>query len=628
MENPPPLIPAPKDPAHWEAWRAELIDWRGREQKALCYDPSPYEKPEYRWPQTAFAMGKVMLFDRQFYDPGRNEFTVEPWVDMMRKEFGGLDALALWQAYPRIGIDSKNQFDHYRLVPGGMKGLKGLNERLHACGIKTFLCYNPWDTTTRREPKGDLATMADLVGEADFDGVFLDTLKEGGLAMRKAMDGVRPGIVLESELDLEVSAIPLHHASWAQWLEDSPTPGVLRNKWFERRHMMHLIHRWDLDHSSELQTAWMNGAGMLIWQNVFGSWNGWQERDKAILRSMLTVQRQFHAHFLEGEWTPLVPTSSKDFFATRWTLGEQIVWTVVNRSDSPAEGFVESISSDSSNRLYDLITGKELDHGHLSLIGRGVGAVLATTSNKVESSLKGFLDGQRESMEKSSFATERIEPLPVRTLLPKTTKKLPLVVPTGIYPIQSDFRVRECGDYVYGAFNNVVYPDLHQPRHLLRYVELKSFAVAEKEVSNAEYAEFVKRSGYHPRFAEGFLTHWVNGAPRPEDRDKPITYVDLDDARAYAAWAGLRLPSEDEWQIAVERFKLPYGKIWNWTESEHDDGRTKFSFLKGGCSEPRGGSEWYADSGPKQPTFSAKLIHFWPLMDRSELISFRCACSL
>ncbi len=169
MDNPAPLIQAPSDPTSWDAWRQDLVNWRDDTRKALKYDPSPYEMPEFAWARTAFAMGKVMLFDRQFFDPDRNEFTVEPWVEMMRAEFGGLDALALWQAYPRIGIDSKNQFDHYRLVPGGVKGLKNLNDRLHACGIKTFLCYNPWDTTTRREPKGDLETMADLVGETGFE---------------------------------------------------------------------------------------------------------------------------------------------------------------------------------------------------------------------------------------------------------------------------------------------------------------------------------------------------------------------------------------------------------------------------------------------------------------------------
>jgi sulfatase modifying factor 1 len=626
VENPTPLIKAPDGPARWEAWRKELTAWREAEQKKLNYDASPYRRPEFAWAQTAFAMGKVMLFDRQFFDPATNEFKVESWVEMMRAEFGGLDALALWQAYPRIGIDSKNQFDHYRLVPGGLKGLRRLNDRLHALKIKTFLCYNPWDTATRREPKGDLETMADLVRDADFDGVFLDTLKEGGQAMRNAMDGVRPGIVMESELDLDVSAIPLHHASWAQWLEESAAPGVLRNKWWERRHMMHLIRRWDLDHSSEIQTAWMNGAGVLIWQNVFGSWNGWKDRDKAVLRQMLPIQRRFSDYFLAGEWTPLVETSSKDLFASRWEHGAGTLWTAVNRSDSETHGFIESGSSDSTLRLFDLVYGIELDHAQLKLSGRGIGALLALPSSAVDRAFKDFLASQAELAAKASFATERVEPLPVRLTPPlRSSRKLPQVVLAGRHEVQSDFRVRECGDYVYGAFDNLIYPMLHQPRHVLREVDLGAFSVAEREVTNAEFQTFLAESRYRPRFGEGFLAHWVDGAPRQQEREMPVTFIDLEDARAFAEWAGLRLPTEDEWQIAVEKFSLPYGEIWNWTESEHCDGRTTFSFLKGGCAVARGGSEWYADSGPKSPAFSAKLIHFWPQMDRSESISFRCA---
>src|SRR5205085_359953 len=105
-----------------------------------------------------------------------------------------------------------------------------------------------WDTGTRREPKDDAGALADMVGQAGFDGIFLDTLNEGGTNLREAVDRARPGVILESELALPVEAIPIHHASWAQWFNDSPAPGVLRNKWFERRHMMHLIRRWDLDH--------------------------------------------------------------------------------------------------------------------------------------------------------------------------------------------------------------------------------------------------------------------------------------------------------------------------------------------------------------------------------------------
>src|SRR5689334_19089544 len=114
----PPLIPAPDDHREWDKWRHSLEQWRTDARRELKYSEGTYAKPEFAWMQKCFAFGKVMLFDREFIDPAKG-FRVHEWLDQMDKEFGGLDALALWQAYPRIGVDSRNQYDHYREVPGG-----------------------------------------------------------------------------------------------------------------------------------------------------------------------------------------------------------------------------------------------------------------------------------------------------------------------------------------------------------------------------------------------------------------------------------------------------------------------------------------------------------------------------
>ncbi len=64
------------------------------------------------------------------------------------------------------------------------------------------------------------------------------------------------------------------------------------------------------------------------------------------------------------------------------------------------------------------------------------------------------------------------------------------------------------------------------------------------EVTEAAYARFVAATGRRPP------RHWVGGSPTSGAGSFPVTRVTWEDASAYAAWAGKRLPSSVEW-IAV-----------------------------------------------------------------------------
>jgi iron(II)-dependent oxidoreductase len=186
-------------------------------------------------------------------------------------------------------------------------------------------------------------------------------------------------------------------------------------------------------------------------------------------------------------------------------------------------------------------------------------------------------------------------------------------------------------------------------------------------VTNAQYAEFLKKTAYQPREGKNFLKHWRDGQIPPGLGGHPVVYVDLEDARAYARWAGKRLPTEEEWQYAaqggdgrsypwgnewqtgrrndggtggttdVRAFPLgrsPFGcydmcgNAWEWTESERSDGRTRFCILKGGSYYKAKGSDWYADGGPQPCDFAAKFLLMWPGLDRCATIGFRCAADL
>ncbi len=100
--------------------------------------------------------------------------------------------------------------------------------------------------------------------------MFLDTLREGGPDLLARLDAARLGVAVEGESTLPLARLADHPLSWAQWFADSEVPGVIRAKWYEPRHQLHHVRRWHRDHRDELQSAWLNGIGVMVWEVVFG----------------------------------------------------------------------------------------------------------------------------------------------------------------------------------------------------------------------------------------------------------------------------------------------------------------------------------------------------------------------
>lgn len=97
-------------------------------------------------------------------------------------------------------------------------------------------------------------------------------------------------------------------------------------------------------------------------------------------------------------------------------------------------------------------------------------------------------------------------------------------------------------------------------------VLVDSFAIAETEVTNAEYSEFIRETGH------ASPPGW-NGHEFPADTsDRPVVNVSWRDAVDFCEWkAGklglpVRLPTEAEWELAArgpEQLKYPWGGEWN-----------------------------------------------------------------
>jgi len=121
-------------------------------------------------------------------------------------------------------------------------------------------------------------------------------------------------------------------------------------------------------------------------------------------------------------------------------------------------------------------------------------------------------------------------------------------------------------------------------------VYVDDFRIAEYPVTNGEYLEFIEAGGYTDfRFWHADGWNWVNeknmtsplywhyidgtwmmytlSGLQEVNPDEELCHVNFYEASAYASWKGMRLPTEQEWEIASPNFK--WGKRWEWTNSAY-----------------------------------------------------------
>jgi iron(II)-dependent oxidoreductase len=87
-------------------------------------------------------------------------------------------------------------------------------------------------------------------------------------------------------------------------------------------------------------------------------------------------------------------------------------------------------------------------------------------------------------------------------------------------------------------------------------VEVAPFLIDRTPVTNAAYAAFIEDTGvqlpmYWEGDGEGGWVRAAMGRTEPVDPAHPVIHVSWEEADAFARWAGKRLPTEAEWEVAA-----------------------------------------------------------------------------
>ncbi|MGA2391286.1 MAG: SUMF1/EgtB/PvdO family nonheme iron enzyme [Candidatus Sulfotelmatobacter sp.] len=668
----------PCDQQDHDAWLADIHHWRSERLIRVGYDGSRYALPQLQWTQSSFMQPQMMVQDRYFYDPVARHYTVDRYLDDLQKRYGGIDAVLIWPTYPNMGIDDRNQHDLIRSMPGGVAGVRQMVADFHKRGVRVLFPMMMWDQGTRDPGKPWPQAIAELMAEVGADGINGDTQDGVPFAFSAAADKVGHPLAFEPEDGPSDEALAWNVMTWGQYNFPS-VPMVDKYKWLEPRHMVNISDRWNRDKTDDLQFAFFNGVGWESWENVWGIWNGITPRDAEATRRVATIERAVAPFLTSAEWEPLTPMLRYGVFASRWPLHGQTIWTIVNRNQYGVDGHQIELEPEDGMRYFDLYHGAELKPERTSggkvmlsfaIEAHGYGALLATKT-ALEAGIQALMSSMKEMSAKPLASYSHEWTVLPQQIVPIAATKTPSQEPAGMVKIPAgNFVFKVEGIEIEGSNDigvDVQYPWEDSPRRFHEHsMQMKSFWIDTYPVTNAQFKKFLDATHYHPQDDLNFLRDWKDGSFPAGWDNKPVTWVSLEDARAYAAWAGKRLPHEWEWQYAAQgrdgriypwgndwnanavpvpdkgrnmrgpdavdahpEGKSPFGvmdlvgNVWQWTEEFTDD-HTRAAILRGGEYYQPQGSMWYFPVTYKLNEHG-KFLLAAPSLDRSGGIGFRCA---
>jgi formylglycine-generating enzyme required for sulfatase activity len=660
-----------------ESWLADIRHWRDERRIRIGYDGARYDIPALKWTQSSFFQPQMMVEDRYFYDPVAHRYTVDRYLEDLEKRYGGIDAVLVWPTYPNMGIDNRNQHDMIRSMPGGVPGVKQMIADFHRRGVRVLFPMMMWDQGTRDPGKPWPQAVAELMAEIGADGINGDTQDGVPLAFSTAADKIGHPLAFEPEGGPADEALAWNLMTWGQYSFPF-VPQVDKYKWLEPRHMVNISDRWKRDKTDDLQFAFFNGIGWESWENIWGIWNGITPRDAEATRRIATIERAVAPFLVSSGWEPLAPMLRYGIFASRWPLGDQTLWTIVNRNEYDLSGPLLELNRADGMRYFDLYHGTEITPDRqnggrvvlsFSIEAHGYGAVLASRTPP-DGRISSLMSKMKQLTAQPLASYSHEWKVLLQQIVPIAATKAPSMPPYDMVKIPAadyDFRVE--GIEIEGSNDigvDVQYPWEGTPRRFHDHsMHINAFWIDKYPVTNAQFKKFMDATHYHPQDNLNFLRDWNDGNFPAGWDNKPVTWVSQEDARAYAVWAGKRLPHEWEWQYAAQgsdgrlypwgnswtpeavpipdksrNMRVPdavdahpqgaspfgvmdmVGNVWQWTE-EFVDEHTRGGILRGGSYYQPQGSIWYFPQAYKLNQHG-KLLLMSPSMDRSGALGFRC----
>jgi gamma-glutamyl hercynylcysteine S-oxide synthase len=676
------FFPGPEQSSEAAAWLDGLRAWRIDRRTRLRYDGSQFARPELEWTQHVFSQVQLLVWDRSFYDAEKGEYTVDRFLAETEARIGPIDAVLIWPVYPNLGVDDRNQFDLLRDLPGGVPKLRQMVQQFHARNVRVFFPILAWDTGTRDEGSPPWVAISQLLADIGADGINFDTLESVPAEFRRASDATGHPLALEPQFEPRDESIAWTNLGWNDWVtwegKEYPfVPMVSKTRWLEPRHAASVTDRFTRDKTDSLQHAFFNGEGYATLENLWGFWYGTNPNDAEAILRFTRIERAMADNLRSTAWEPHTPTVKTGVFASKFPTPASTLWTIVNRNEYGVTGEQIRLPRQAGMRYYDLWHGVELTPAlqeaqaslSFDIDGRGFGAVLATKEALTDSmhDLLAYM-AKRSQRPLASYSRDwKASPQTVIEIPPTRPAK---AAPPGMIRIPgADYGFQVRGVEIEGGNDpgaDVQYPWEDTARRYHQHeIHIKSFYIDRTPVTNAEFKKFLGATNYNPRDSHNFLRDWKDGS-YPEGWDnKPVTWVSIEDARAFAAWAGKRLPHEWEWQLSAQSTdgrSYPWGKDWSatalpaadrgrtrrapanvdafpqgaspfglldlvgdvsqWTD-EYRDPHTRAAIVRGGASYQPMGSIWYFPQTYRLDEHQKYLL-MSPGRDRSGTIGFRC----